>query len=177
MLSRRVLVLLPLAALAGTAPPGTAAARSTWYAVRGPDRTFIVDMPAEPTYKMVDSESPAGTTFTNHSYSLEVGGLSFVAQSATLPADIDVRQPKAWLQAVLDDRAQRLAGGRWGRIDWRDLQGAPLADATGTVAGGATLRQLVLLRGRLTVSLACLGPAAQMRSPTVERFFGSLRLG
>ena len=172
MLRRRALALLPLAVL-----PGAAAAQSTWYAVRGPDRAFIVDMPAEPTYKMVDSQSPAGTPFTTHSYSLEVGALSFVAQGATLPADIDVGQPRAWLQAVLDDRAQRLAGGRWSRIDWRELQGAMVADAIGTVAGDGALRQLVLLRGRLTVSLAGLGPAAQMRSPTVERFFGSLRLG
>lgn len=171
-LPRRALALLPLAVL-----PGGAAARSTWYAVRGPDKAFIVDMPAEPVYKVVNSQSPAGTTFATHSYTLDHGGVSFAAQAATLPADIDLGQPRAWLQAVIDDRAQRLSGGRWSRVEWRDLQGVPVADATGTVADGRMLRQLVLLRGRLTVSLACLGPSAQMRSQTVERFFSSLRLG
>ncbi len=171
-LPRRALALLPLAAL-----PFGAAARSTWYAVRGPGKVFIVDMPAEPVYKVVDTTSPAGTRFDTHSYSLDHGGLSFAAQAATLPADIDLGNPRAWLQAVLDDRAQRLSGGRWSRVEWRDLQGVPVADATGSVADGRQLRQLVLLRGRLTVSLACLGPAAQMRTQTVERFFSSLRLG
>ena len=173
ILSRRALALvLPLAAL-----PRAAAAQSTWYAVRGPDKVFIVDMPAQPTYKLVDTTSPAGTRFDTHSYSLDLGGLSFVAQAATLPADIDLGQPRAWLQAVLDDRAQRLSGGRWSRVEWRDLQGVAVVDASGTVADGRALRQLSLLRGRTTVSLACLGPAAQMRSQTVDRFFSSLRLG
>jgi len=173
ILSRRGLVVLAVAAL-----PATARAQaSTWYAVRGPDRVFIVDMPGEPTYKVLDDRSPAGTAFTVHSYSLDHGGLAFVAQTAQLPADVDVRQPRAWLQAALDDRAQRLAGRRWTRIDWLDLQGVPVADATGAVADGRVLRQMVLLRGSRTVSLACLGPAAQMRSQTVDRFFSSLRLG
>ena len=39
------------------------------------------------------------------------------------------------------------------------------------------LRQLVLLKGRRYVSLACLGPAEALRMPEVERFFRSLRLG
>lgn len=172
IMAQRLLAVVPLALL-----PVHVAARSTWYAVRGPGKVFIVDMPAEPTYKVLDTQSPAGTVFATHSYSLDFGGLSFVAQAATLPADIDVRQPRAWLQAVLDERAQRLAGGRWSRVDWLELQGAPVADATGSLAGGNLLRQLVLLRGRSTVSLACLGPAGQMRSPTVDRFFASLRLG
>ena len=171
-LSRRALALLPLAAI-----PAVALAKSTWYAVRGPNKVFIVDMPAEPTYKVVDGASPAGTRFTTHSYSLDLDGLSFVAQAATLPADIDLGNPRAWLQTVVDDRAQRLSGGRWARVEWRDLQGVPVVDAIGTVADGRTLRQLSLLRGRSTVSLACLGPAAQMRSQTVDRFFSSLRLG
>ena len=45
--------------------------------------------------------------FTYHSYSLDYRRMSFVAQTALLPADIDVRQPRTYLQSVLDDRAQR----------------------------------------------------------------------
>jgi len=100
-----------------------------------------------------------------------------VAQTALYPADVDVSQPKLNLQSVLDDRAQRLAGGKWTKIDWRDVSGAPAAESTGSVAGGNALRQLVLLKGRRYVSLACLGPADSLRTPEVERFFKSLRLG
>ena len=86
-------------------------------------------------------------------------------------------QPKLNLQSVLDDRAQRLAGAKWTRIDWREVSGAPAAESIGSVAGGNVLRQLVLLKGRRYVSLACLGPAEALRMPEVERFFRSLRLG
>ena len=170
--SRRALLLfLPL--MIGA----EAAAQSTWYAVRGPDRAFIVDMPGEPIYKVLDTRSPGGTAFSYHSYSLEYGRMSFVAQTALLPADIDVRQPRAYLQSVLDDRAQRLAGGKWTSIEWRDVQGAPAADSVGSVQGGNVLRQLVLLKGRRYVSLGYLAPADALRAPEADRFFRSLRFG
>ena len=86
-------------------------AQSVWYAVRGADHSFIVDMPGEPVYKLIDTASPGGTRFVYHSYSLDYRRLAFVAQTALYPADVDVRQPKSNLQSVLDDRAQRLVGG------------------------------------------------------------------
>ena len=89
ILARRVLVALPLAVAAGRLP-----AQSTWYSVRGPANAFIVDMPGEPVYKVIDTRSPGGTAFAYHSYSLEYRRLSFVAQTALLPADIDLRQPR-----------------------------------------------------------------------------------
>ena len=88
-----------------------------------------------------------------------------------------MRQPRRYLQSVLDDRAQRLAGGKWTSVDWRDVQGAPAAESIGSVQGGSVLRQLVLLKGRRYVSLACLAPAEALRAPEAERFFRSLRLG
>ena len=163
--------LLPLAMMSCAV-----AAQSVWYAVRGADHSFIVDMPGEPVYKLIDTASPAGTRFVYHSYSLDRGTVSFVAQTALLPADIDVRQPRQTLQAILDDRAQRLEGGKWARVDWRDLQGGTAVESVGSVQGGRVLRQLVVLKGRRTVSLAYLAPAAQLRAPEAERFFGSLRL-
>ena len=171
-LSRRALVALPLAVAASEL-----SAQSTWYAVRGPDHAFIVDMPGEPVYKVIDTRSPGGTAFAYHSYSLEYRRLSFVAQTALLPADIDVRQPRPYLQSVLDDRAQRLAGGKWTSVDWRDVQGAPAAESVGSVQGGSVLRQLVVLKGRRYVSLAYLAPADALRTPEADRFFKSLRLG
>jgi hypothetical protein len=171
-LSRRAFTALPLAIAAGEA-----VAQSTWYAVRGPDHSFVVDMPGEPIYKVIDTQSPRGTAFAVHSYSLEYRRLSFVAQTALLPADVDLRQPRAYLQSVLDDRAQRLAGGKWTGVEWRDVQGAPAADSIGSVQGGSVLRQLVLLKGRRYVSLAYLAPADALRTPEADRFFKSLRLG
>ena len=100
-----------------------------------------------------------------------------MAQTALLPADVDVRQPRAYLQSVLDDRAQRLAGGKWTSVDWRDVQGAPAAESVGSVQGGSVLRQLVVLKGRRYVSLAYLAPADALRTPEADRFFKSLRLG
>ena len=116
----------PGAAQAASAP--SQAPQSIWYAVRGPDNAFIVDMPGEPVYKLIDTVSPGGTKFVYHSYSLDYRGLSFAAQTALYPAVVDVRQPKLNLQSVLDDRAQRLAGARSTRIDWRDVSGAPAAN-------------------------------------------------
>jgi len=168
---RSLLVFLPLTLSVG------AAAQSTWYAVRGPDRAFIVDMPGEPIYKVLDTRSPGGTAFAYHSYSLEYGRMSFVAQTALLPADIDVRQPRAYLQSVLDDRAQRLAGGKWTSVEWRNVLGVVAAESLGSVQGGNVLRQLVLLKGARYISLACLGPADAVRAPEAERFFRSLRFG
>jgi hypothetical protein len=184
-LARRGFVASALATAGGVAaqaqlkpPPPSQAPQSVWYAVRGVDNSFIVDMPGEPVYKLIDTVSPGGTPFVYHSYSLDDRRLAFVAQTALYPADVDVRQPKLNLQAVLDDRAQRLAGGKWTKIDWRQMSGAPAAESIGSVAGGNVLRQLVLLNGRRYVSLACLAPAADaLRTPEAERFFKSLRLG
>ena len=165
-------IALPLAIAVGSA-----AAQSTWYAVRGPGNAFFVDMPGEPVYKVIDTQSPGGAAFAYHSYSLEYRRLSFVAQTALLPADVDLRQPRAYLQSALDDRAQRLAGGKWTSVNWRDMQGVPAAESIGSVQGGNVLRQLVLLKGRRYVSLAYLAPADALRTPEADRFFGSLRLG
>jgi hypothetical protein len=172
-LARRALIALPLAiglnAARAQAPP------NVWYAVRGADHSFIVDMPGEPVYKVIDATSPAGTRFAYHSYSLELDRLSFVAQTALYPADIDVRQPRAILQSILDDRAQRLEGRKWSTVDWRDVQGAPAVESVGAVPAGNVLRHLVVLRGPRYVSLAYLAPADALRSPSAERFFKSLR--
>ena len=166
-LSRRTLLAVLLAA-------SPACAQAVWYAVRGADRSFIVDMPGEPVYKMIDATSRGGARYVLHSYSLETGRLSFVAQTA-VPPDLDVGDSRRALQGILDERAARLDGGKWTRIDWRQVQGAPAVDSTGPVQGGRMLRQLVVLRGRRVVSLACLGPSEALRGADAERFFASLR--
>jgi hypothetical protein len=168
-MTRRCVLALPLVIAA------PALAQSVWYAVRGVDRSFIVDMPGEPTYKVIDVTSPAGVRYANHSYSLETGRLSFVAQTALYPSGIDVSDSRRTLQAVLDDRATRLEGGKWTRVDWRQVQGLSAVESLGAVQGGRLLRQLEVLRGRRIVSLACLGLADAVRGPEAERFLASLR--
>lgn len=169
---RRSILALPVLLVAGRA----AAQSTAWFPVEGADKAFFVEMPGAPIYKMIDTVSAGGTPFVYHSYSLEYRRLSFVAQTALYPADVDVRQPKLNLQSALDDRAQRLAGGKWSQVDWRQVQGAPAVESIGPVAGGNALRQLVVLKGRRYVSLGYLAPADAMRAPEAERFFKSLRL-
>lgn len=171
-LSRRGVLALPLAMISES----NASAQTTWIAVQAADNSFLVDMPGTPIYKVIDTATPAGTAFVYHSYSLEYRRLSFVAQTALYPADVDVSRPRANLQIALDDRAQRLEGGKWSKVDWRDVQGATAVEAIGPIAGGRALRQLSLLKGRRFVSLGYLAPADAMRAPEVERFFRSLRL-
>ena len=169
---RRAFLALPVVLLAADA----AAQSASWFPVEGADKSFFVEMPGAPVYKVLDTVSPGGTPFVYHSYSLEYRRLSFVAQSALYPADVDVRQPKLNLQSALDDRAQRLAGGKWTSVDWKTVQGAPAVESIGPLAGGNALRQLVLLKGSRYDSLGYLAPADAMRAPEAERFFRSLRL-
>ncbi|TAJ95472.1 MAG: hypothetical protein EPO41_09550 [Reyranella sp.] len=169
---RRSFLALPVALLAADA----AAQSASWFPVEGADKSFFVEMPGAPVYKVLDTVSAGGTPFVYHSYSLEYRRLSFVAQSALFPADVDVRQPKVNLQSALDDRALRLAGAKWTSVDWKTVQGAPAVESTGPLAGGNALRQLVVLKGRQYVSLGYLAPADALRAPEAERFFRSLRL-
>ena len=169
---RRSFLALPVVLLAGDALAQSAA----WFPVESADKSFFVEMPAAPVYKKIDTTTPGGTPFVYHSYSLEYRRLSFVAQSALYPADVDVRQPRLNLQSALDDRAQRLAGGKWTQVDWKSVQGAPAVESVGPLAGGNALRQLVVLKGSRYVSLGYLAPTDAMRAPEAERFFRSLRL-
>jgi hypothetical protein len=170
--TRRSLLALPVALLAAEA----VAQSASWFPLEGADKSFFVEMPGAPVYKVLDTVSARGTPFVYHSYSLEYRRLSFVAQSALFPADVDVRQPKLTLQSAIDDRAQRLAGGKWTSVEWKTVQGAPAVESIGPLAGGNALRQLVLLKGSRYVSLGYLAPADAMRAPEAERFFRSLRL-
>ena len=169
---RRSFLALPVLLAAGEA----AAQLAAWYPLEGADKSFFVEMPGAPVYKILDTASPNGTPFVYHSYSLEYRRLSFVAQTALYPADVDVRQPRLNLQSALDDRAQRLAGGKWTQVDWKSVQGAPAVESTGPLPGGNALRQLVVLKGSRYVSLGYMAPADALRAAEAERFFRSLRL-
>jgi hypothetical protein len=147
-----------------------------WYVVRVVDDAFTVEMPGIPDHRIVNDVSARGTAFALHSYSLEVGGYSYVVQTALYPGDVDVAQPRRLIQAALDDRAKVLEARKWSKVDWRDISGNQAADSTGLLKGGNALRQLVLLNGQRFVSLAFMGAAASMTGFEAERFFKSLKM-
>jgi hypothetical protein len=174
---RRGLFALPLLALAGTArAQKKLVVPLAWYGVRVEDNAFTVEMPGIPDHRIVDDKSARGTAFQLHSYSLEIGGYSYVAQTALYPADVDVTQPRAILQAALNGRVQQLVGRKWTTVDWREIGGASAVESLGSLAGGTALRQSILLKERRFVSLAFLGTPAGATGVEAERFFKSLKL-
>jgi hypothetical protein len=177
MLVRRGLFSLPLLALAGAArAQSKLVVPITWYGVRVEDNAFTVEMPGVPDHRIVNDVSTRGTSFQLHSYSLEVGGHSYVAQTALYPADVDVSQPRAILQAALAGRVQQLIGRQWTRTDWHEISGAAAVESIGALPGGNALRQVNLLKARRFVSLAFLGSAAAATGGEADRFFKSLKL-
>jgi hypothetical protein len=177
--SRRALLLTALPALvlaSGAHAQKPLKLPEVWYGVQVEDNVFVVQMPGIPDHRIVDDVSAGGTRFQLHSYSLEAGGFSYVAQSALYPGDVDAGNPRVILQAALDSRARSLDGGKWSKVEWRTVAGAAAVESIGPVRGGSELRELAVLKGRRFVSLAFLGPAGSANSPEAERFFRSLKL-
>jgi len=145
-----------------------------WYAVRVDQNAFTVEMPGVPDHRVIADVSARGTPFSLHSYSLESGGFSYVAQTALYPVDVDVTQPRRVLRAALDDRARQLAGRKWDRSQWTEIDAGATVESTGTVRAGTMLRLLSLLKERRFVSLAFLG--SSVNGPEADRFFKSLKL-
>ncbi len=145
-----------------------------WYIVKVEDDAFTVEMPGIPDHRIVNDKSAHGTPFALHSYSLEVGGYSYVAQTALYPQDVDVTEPRRILQSALDGRAQQLASRKWNSVQWHEIDGAAAAESTGALKGASMLRQLVLLKQRRFVSLAFLGAAVDVME--ANRFIRSLKL-
>jgi hypothetical protein len=173
--SRRLLIAMPMLAMAGRAQAqNRLQLPAKWYLVQVEGNAFTVEMPDVPDHRLINDVSARGTPFVLHSYSLDHGGNSLVAQTALYPADVDTRQPKAVLQAALDARAQKLAGGKWSTTSWREIDGATAVESTGALVNGGQLRQLSALKGPRFVSLAFLGPSAT--GPDADRFFRSLKI-
>ena len=169
------MMAMPMLALAGGARAQKKLDIPTkWYAVQVEGNAFTVEMPGIPDHRVINDVSARGTAFALHSYSLESGGFSYVAQTALYPVDVDVTQARRVLQAALDSRAQQLASRKWDRTDWREIGGGATVESIGTIRAGTMLRLLSLLRERRFVSLAFLGPS--VNGPEANRFFQSLKL-
>lgn len=147
-----------------------------WYRVQVDQNAFIVEMPGVPDHRVVNDSTARGTPFALHSYSLEAGGHSYVAQTALYPRDVDTTHPRGVLQAALDARAQALATGKWTKVEWREILAGAAAESVGTVKDGGALRQLVLLKEHRFASLAFLGPAGSANGPDADRFFKSFQM-
>ncbi|MBS0523094.1 MAG: hypothetical protein JSS04_05590 [Proteobacteria bacterium] len=168
------MVTLPMLVVAGRAQAQKRLQiPSKWYVVQANDNAFTVEMPEVPDHRLINDVSARGTPFVLHSYSLDYGGNSYVAQTALYPADVDARQPRTVLQAALNARAQGLGGGKWSTTNWREIEGATAVESTGALANGSQLRQLSVLKGQRFISLAFLGP--NVTGPDADRFFHSLK--
>ncbi len=162
MILSRVLALLAALVVAAGAQ-----AQVLWLTVQGPERTFTVQLPGTPEYKV---------TAPLHSYSLQRGLIDYVVQSVSYPATVDVSQPRAVLQAALDGTAPYLVGGKWDKIDFKQVQGVPAVEAVGTFKDGKAFRNLVVLKGGQLVSLGFRGPTGTTKFPDADRFISSLRV-
>ena len=129
MTLRRGFLALPLLAYTARAEAQKLQMPITWYGVQVEDNIFTVQMPGVPDHRIVNDVTARGAAFRLHSYSLDAGGASYVAQSATYPGDVDA-DPRAILQATIDGRAKSLDGGKWSRVDWRQVQGANAVESS-----------------------------------------------
>ena len=146
--------------------------------MRGADNSFIVEMPGEPVYKVIDTTIAArGTAFAYHSYSLEYRRLSFVAQTALYPADVDVRQPGSTCSPCSTTARSASPAANGPASTGATCRARRPSNWSAPCAAAACCASSSLLKGRRFVSLAYLAPADAMRTPEAERFFKSLRLG
>lgn len=172
-MSRFSFILVSLAVMAFAT---SAVAHVFWLTIEGPERAFTAQMPDKPEYKTSPLRSPAGTAFTLHSYLLTQGPIDYVVQTETYPSDIDVARPQAVLQAALDATASYLVGGKWDKVSWTQVQGAPAAEALGTFKDRRVFRNLVVLKGHQFYSLGFRGPLGMNRLADTDRFFASLKV-
>jgi hypothetical protein len=173
--SRRAFVVaIPFAMPSLVAAQGKLQIPDKWYRVKVEGDAFTVEMPGIPDHKVLNDVSTRGTVFPLHSYSLEAGGNAYVAQTALLPADVEYREPRRLLQAALDNRVKQLKGGKWSKVDWREIGGAAAVESAGALTNGSSLRQLVVVKEQRFVSLAFMAP--NVGSADADRFFKSLKL-
>ena len=154
----------------------SALAQTAWRTVQGPNGLFSIEMPAQPAATTAHAKSGGGTAFTNLSWSLDHEGRIFMIQTATYPADVDLKNPNANMKLVLDASSKHLETGKWDKVSWITLQQLPAAEAIGKMRGNLEVRNVLVMKGRQFYSLGFAGPLGSLRSSEAERFFNSLRI-
>jgi hypothetical protein len=149
---------------------------AAWHTLAGPDRSFTAELPAAPAYTTTPMKTSAGSGYTMHQYLLEQGAMAYVVQTAVYPADVNVSNHRANLQGGLDNAAKNMEGGKWASVGWTTHQGLTAVDAVG-VRDSHAIRSYSVMKGRQIVTLTYAGPAGSARTPDVDRFIGSLRVG
>ena len=157
-------------------PASAAAPAASWHTLTGPDRSFTADMPAAPNYTTREMRSAAGSSYTMHQYLLEQPDVSWVAQTAIYPSDINVSNQRTNLQGGLDNAGKNMESGKWASIGWVTLQGLTAVDAVGE-RGNHAIRSFSVMKGRQIFTLTYAGPVGSARTPDVDRFIASLHIG
>jgi len=155
---------------------GNAQAQVNWHTVEGPNRIFSVEMPARPTATTENSKSGGGTAFGSLSWSLDHGGRTYMIQTATFPADVDVKNPNTNMKLILDAGGKHLETRKWDKVSWITFQGLPAAEAIGKMRGNLEFRNILVMKGRQFYSLGFAGPLGSLRSIDADRFFNSFHI-
>jgi len=166
---------LPALLLAGALAGADGAAAQGWHTLTGADKSFSVELPAEPLHTASELRTGAGAPYTMHQYELDEGDFAYVVETAIYPDEVNFASPRANLQGGLDFAAKGMAGGRWASVEWLTHQGYPAVSAVGD-RRGSTVRWFGVLAGRRIIILTYAGPPGSAHAPDVDRFMGSLRL-
>jgi hypothetical protein len=166
-------LLLAVAALLGSSQART---QDGWRTIEGPERSFVVEMPAQPTYQTTPLQTPAGPTFTLHSYKLTAGSEQFGVQTYLLQPPFEVSQPRTLLQKLVDGAATALVGQKWQKTEWLDMPNITAIATTGSGPDGQMLRGLFAIKGSRVFVLMFGGPPGSEVGANAERFYKSFQI-
>src|SRR3990170_3959538 len=102
MLARDLRRLVIATAMLAVTMAAAATGQTAWQTVTGPDGSFTVEMPGVPEYFPSESTTAQGTSYTVHQYILDRSGMIYGAQFTAYSKDVDLSDPKAVLQIILD---------------------------------------------------------------------------
>ncbi|MBI5623624.1 MAG: hypothetical protein HY924_07600 [Elusimicrobia bacterium] len=151
-----------------------ALAQAAWQRVTGPDSTCTFELPGAPRASQATTPANgARAAYTTYTYLAEDNDRAYVVQTAVFPSGVDISDPKANLQAGLNNSAKGMDGGKWISVTWKTHQGLVAVDAVG-MRNGHELRTFSVMRGAQIFAMTYAGPEGTSRSDDADRFFSSL---
>ena len=150
--------------------------QNAWQRVAGPDGTFTAEMPAAPKYSAIpQTVNGSGAAYTLHEYLLAAGASEFLIHTAIYPPSVDTSNPRATMQAGLDNTVKNLDNGKWISVTWTKHQGLTAVEAIGLMKG-QEVRTYTVMRGQQIFVLIYIGPDGTARSADTNRFIASLNI-
>jgi hypothetical protein len=150
--------------------------QAQWQKVTGPDGTFTAEMPAAPKYSAIpQTVNGSGAAYTLHEYLLAAGAREFLIHTAIYPPSVDTSNPRATMQAGLDNTVKNLDNGKWISVTWTKHQGLTAVEAIGLMKG-QEVRTYTAMRGQQIFVLIHIGPDGTARSDDTNRFIASLNI-